>query len=62
MGFNKDLFLELCNEYNVKFSNEYTDVMLIENGEIKKLADLTYNYFKRILFMRDTNLVELKHG
>ena len=62
MGFNKDLFLELCKEYDVKFSNEYTDVMLVENGKIKKLADLTYNDFKRILFMRDTNLVELKHG
>ena len=62
MGFNKDLFLELCKEYDVKFSNEYTDVMLIENGKIKKLADLTYYDFKRILFMRDTNLVELKHG
>ena len=49
MGFNKDLFLELCKEYNVKFSNKYTDVMLIENGKIKKLADLTYDDFKRIL-------------
>ena len=62
MEFNKDLFLELCKEYNVEFSNEYTDVMLIENGKIKKLADLTYDDFQRILFTRDTNLLELKHG
>ena len=62
MEFNKKLFLELCKKYNVKFSNEYTDVMLIENGKIKKLADLTYDDFKRILFMRDTNLVELQYG
>ena len=49
MRFNKKIFLELCKEYNVKFSKEYTDVMLIENGKIKKLADLTYEDFKRIL-------------
>ena len=50
MEFNKDLFLELCEEYNVEFSNEYTDVMLVENGVIKKLTDLTKDDFKRILF------------
>ncbi len=62
MGFNKDLFIELCKEYNVKFSKEYTEPMLIENGQIRKLSDLTYNDFRRILFTQDTNLVELKHG
>ena len=62
MGVNKNLFFELCKEYNVKFSKEYTEPMLIENGQIKKLSDLTYDDFKRILFTRDSNLVELKHG
>ena len=62
MGFNKDLFIELCKEYNVKISKKYNDVMLIENGQNRKLSDLTYDDFKRILFTQDTNLVELKHG
>ena len=50
MGFNKDLFIELCKEYNVKFSKKYKDVMLIENGQNRKLSDLTYDDFRRILF------------
>ena len=62
MGFNKDLFIELCKEYNVKFSKKYNDVMLIENGQVRKLSDLTYDDFRRILFIWDTNLIKLQHG
>ena len=62
MGFNKDLFIELCKEYNVKFSKKYKDVMLIENGQNIKLSDLTYDDFRRILFIWDTNLIKLQHG
>ena len=62
MGFNKDLFIELCKEYNVKFSKKYKDVMLIENGQVRKLFDLTYDDFRRILFTWDTNLIKLQHG
>ena len=62
MGFNKDLFIELCKEYNVKISKKYNDVMLIENGQVRKLSDLTYDDFRRILFTWDTNLIKLQHG
>ena len=39
MTFNKDLFLELCQEYGVRFSNDYDTIMLEENGHIHELCD-----------------------
>lgn len=60
MGFNKDLFFELCKEYNVEFSKEYTEPMLLENGQIRNLSDLTYDDFKRIIFTQDIMQEELR--
>lgn len=60
MKFNKDLFLELCKEYDVKFSKEYTGAMLIENGQVRNLSDLTYDDFKRIIFTQDIMQEELR--
>ena len=39
MTFNKDLFLELCKEYGVRFSKDYDTIMLEENGHIHELCD-----------------------
>ncbi len=39
MTFNKDLFLELCQEYGVQFSKDYKSIMLDDDGNIRELCD-----------------------
>ena len=39
MTFNKDLFLKLCQEYDVPFSRDYTSIMLEDNGYVRELND-----------------------
>jgi len=37
--FDKDLFLSLCEKYNVQFSDEYDEPMVIHNGEINTVYE-----------------------
>ncbi len=47
MTFDRDLFLEICKEYEVRFSKDYTAVMLEDNGCIKELCG---DDIERIMF------------
>ena len=51
MTFNKDLFLQLCQEYNVPFSRDYTAIMLEDNGYVRELNN---EDIERVMFPNDT--------
>ena len=49
-NFNEELFLQLCKEYNVEFSNEYEEPVIIMNGgEILPFSKINESRLKNIL-------------
>lgn len=44
MEFNKDLFMSICKDYGVEFSNEYDKPMIKDyDGELKPLNEFLSN-------------------
>lgn len=49
--FNSELFMKLCNEYGVEFSNEYDEpVIEHDDGTITKFSELTENDLYTMFF------------
>lgn len=39
MKFDSDLFWELCKKYNIPLSQDYSNIMLEDNGNVRVFQD-----------------------